>query len=730
VRAAVVLWGVVACAGCGNDTIPAVPAPYGFDTRPPNPTCVAPADRPPTSSNVTAVVAFPNLKFSAPIRIAQAPGDASTFYVVQKTGEMLSFPNDPATPQSSVKTVGSLAGLVNAAPGEAGLLGMAFHPQFQSNRYVYFSYTAPQGPINLRSTISRFVLKSDGTLDMNTKTVVFPANDDSPNLADQPYENHNGGNILFGPDGYLYYGLGDGGSGGDPENRSQNLQVVFGKMMRLDVDNIPAGKRYGIPPTNPFKNGGGLPEIYAWGFRNPWRWSFDRDTGELWVGDVGQNEWEEIDRVELGGNYGWKIKEGTHCYGQDPCVVPGLIDPIVEYQHPNGNGPASVTGGYVYRGPGVPSLVGTYLYADEVSGELFAIVYDAMGKPQHTKLLDLGGNPSTFGEGNDGEVYIADYATGKISKLMPSDGPRTSNFPLKLSQTGCVDPNDATKPAGGLIPYGVTDALWSDGADKQRWLALPDGQQIHVGDDGDWDLPNGTVLMKQFSIGGKRVETRLFMRHPDGVWAGYSYEWNEAGTDADLLPAGKNKTVGSQRWSYPSRAECLACHTAAAGRSLGLETQQLNADFTYVSTLRISNQIATLDHLGMFDQPIGDPAALPSLPRIDDAAQPLEARARGYLHANCSFCHRPMSTGQGPADFRFATSLLDTKTCNAKPQEGDLGVKGALLLAPGSPSQSLISLRMHALDVNRMPPLASSVVDTTGSKLVDDWITALTACPK
>jgi uncharacterized repeat protein (TIGR03806 family) len=730
VRAAVVLWGAVALDGCGEGA--PVRAPFGFDTRPLNPTCVAPG-RPTGSTTVTIGPAFANLKFSAPVAMRQAPGDPSRWFLIQKTGQVMMFPNDPSAPQSAVVQVADLSSLVNAVPGEGGLLGFAFHPSFASNHYVFFSYTAPSAssPANLRSTITRFTMNADGTLVASSNTPIFPPNDDSPNLADQPYENHNGGNILFGPDGYLYFGLGDGGSGGDPQNRSQNLTVVFGKMLRLDVDNT-GGKRYGVPADNPFASGpsGNLPEIFAWGLRNPWRWSFDKDTGELWVGDVGQNLYEEIDKLQLGGNYGWHIKEGFHCYAQDPCDVPGLIDPIVEYPHPNGNGPASVTGGYVYRGSAIPSLQGTYLYADEVSGELFGIVYDAMGKPQHTKLGDVGGNPSSFAEGLDGELYVLDFTSGKLTGFSPpTAGGTNTAFPQKLSQTGCVDPANPTRPADGLIPYGVNVALWSDGADKQRWMAIPDGTQIHVNDDGDWDLPVGSVLMKQFSLGGKPVETRLLMLHPDGVWAGYSYEWDDDGTDATLLPAGKTKTAFGQKWTFPSRSECLACHTAAAGRSLGPETLQLNGDFTYEATRRISNQIATLDHLGLFDAAIGDPTTLPALPSIDDGNQPVDTRARAYLHANCSFCHRPNSTGQGPADFRFATDFAMTNVCNAMPQEGDLGVMGSRLLVPGAAAQSIMSLRMHALDVTRMPPLATSTVDATGTQLIDDWIRSLTACP-
>ncbi len=292
-----------------------------------------------------------------------------------------------------------------------------------------------------------------------------------------------------------------------------------------------------------------------------------------------------------------------------------------------------------------------------------------------------------------------------------------------------MDPADPKKPAPGLIPYDVNSPLWSDGAAKERYLALPDGKQIHVADDGHWELPIGTVLMKNFSMGDRRVETRLFMHHPDGSWGGYSYEWDDAQTDATLLPANKSRQVGNQTWYYPSRAECVRCHTSAAGFSLGLETGQLNRDLTYAATGRTSNQLTTFDHLGLLEAPLPSAAETQARYPAPTGSDPLELRARAYLHANCSFCHRPNSTGQGPADFRFSTSLAQVGVCNVAPQEGDLGITNARLLAPGEPARSILSVRMHSLGVSRMPPLGTRAEDTAGASVVDAWISSLTACP-
>ena len=682
---------------------------FGIDTRPSNPTCKAPPRPLGGSATVSATPVFADKPFNQPVALFQAPGDTSRFFVVERAGAVKVFAD--AGPASDFI---DLTSRVNSGTLEAGLLGMAFHPNFSQNGQVFVSYTGyGGGPVGLVSTLSRFTSKDGGlTLDSASEDVLF--------TLVQPFSNHNGGNLAFGKDGYLYFGLGDGGSGGDPFDNGQTLDSWFGKMLRFDVD---GGTPYAIPPDNPFAGGGGKPEIFAWGLRNPWRFSFDRATGDLWVGDVGQSAWEEIDVVKLGGNYGWHDKEGSHCYAIDPCVGP-YIDPIVEYDHGVGQ---SVTGGYVYRGAAIPSLWGSYLFADYVAGSVFRVVYDPQtGKPSSELLLSTSINVSSFGEDLAGELYLVDLK-GAIYRIDAAGASPPDPFPTLLSQTGCVQPGDATAPAEGLIPYGVNAPFWSDGAKKQRWLAIPDGTTISLSSDGDMDLPVGSVVMKTFEVQGQRAETRLFVRHDDGGWAGYSYEWNDQGTDATYLPAAKEKVIGGQTWHYPSSAECLSCHTAAAGRTLGLETLQLNGPFAYPGGV-VADQLATLDHLQLFTGGLpAPPAALPALPDPFGAAA-APARARAYLHTNCSMCHRAGGTGVGTADYRFALDFSQIGACNADPQAGDLGVTGAKILVPGSPATSVMSLRLHAGGANRMPPLASNVHDALGIGLVDGWIAGMADC--
>jgi uncharacterized repeat protein (TIGR03806 family) len=278
-----------------------------------------------------------------------------------------------------------------------------------------------------------------------------------------------------------------------------------------------------------------------------------------------------------------------------------------------------------------------------------------------------------------------------------------------------------------VIPFSVALPFWSDGAEKARFLALPDGKTIEVADDGDFTLPIGGVTMKNFSTEGKLFETRFFVRHNDGSYNGYSYEWNADQTDATLVdPNGKDAMVGQLAWTYPSRTGCFTCHSEAAGRSLGLETRQLNTVGTYPSTGLKANQFNTLLHIGMLS---GNTALKAPFPAKDDATAPLETRARAYLAANCSNCHRPSGPGRGHFNALFDTPFKDMGICNEMPEQGNLGVPGAPVLKPGDHASSVLWLRMSQRMANFMPPIASKIPDSVGADMLASWIDATTACP-
>lgn len=670
-------------------------------------TCVAPV-RPPLGSIAALEPAFEPLVFRKAIGLYQRPGDDQRWYVAEQRGTIQTFlPGDGVATQYI-----DLTAEVDDGSSEAGLLGVAFHPDFALNGRLLLSYTVDGSPFV--SHIAEVTGTVDGLSAMGPPQVLM--------TVDQPYENHNGGDIKFGPDDYLYLSFGDGGAANDPQDNGQDVNTLLAKMLRIDVD---SASPYAIPPDNPFAAGGGSPEIFAWGLRNMWRFSFDRATGALWGGDVGQNQREEVDVVELGKNYGWNEKEGTRCFeANTPCDDPQWTDPVAEYDHGEGE---SITGGYVYRGTAIPELAGAYLYGDYSSGTIWALL-DGSSAPE--PILDSGLNISAFGEGADGELYVIDYSSvsSRIYKLVPAGDVGTGNLPVLLSATGCVKPDDPKKPVDALVPYEVNVPLWSDGAVKQRWLSMPADSRITIEADGDWTLPIGTVLLKEFALGGKRIETRLFVRHEDGGWAGYPYEWNDAESDATLVVNGKTKEIGGQTWLYPSGVECLECHGDAAGRSLGLETAQLNRDFAEGSGLS-GNQLAYLQRKGLFESDPGDPEDLAAFPAPDDETASLESRARAYLHSNCSNCHRPGGTTQSTMDLRDSTALADTNTCGVDPLQGTFGHPAAKLLVPGDAKESMLVIRMHLLGEGRMPDLGSSLVDSHGSHLVAQWIESLATCP-
>ncbi len=391
---------VLALSGCGGGSESFDPPP---DTDPP------PSGDPPP---IAVQQAFTQLAFSQPLAMLQAPGDDTAWYVVERPGNIRVFPNAADASMADVDTFANLTGRVNSGPGEAGLLGMAFHPDFAANGEVFLSYTRGA---NLESVIARFdVDSSTGNLDVDSEEVLL--------TIEQPQGNHNGGNVAFGPDGFLYIGFGDGGGSGDPQGNGQNTTNVHGTILRIDVD---GGSPYAIPADNPFAGNTecfqgtstmDCPEIFAWGFRNPWRFSFDRDTGDLWVGDVGQNSWEEVNRVEISENYGWNEREGAHCFppGTTNCDTDN-VDPIAEYDHSQGN---SVTGGYVYRGSDIAGLQGFYVFGDFGSGRIWAVPFDSTQGTDPIELIDTALNIASFAESNAGELYLLHFSGGTIHQIV------------------------------------------------------------------------------------------------------------------------------------------------------------------------------------------------------------------------------------------------------------------------------------------------------------------------
>ncbi len=690
---------LAACGGSGGGSDGSGGPVIGLLERPGNSSCLAFQ----ASGEVQLTAITPALGFTAPLLLLPHPTDNNLIYVVEQGGTVYRV-------DLSTETRSTLVNLADFYPlsscAECGLLGMAFDPDFATNGYLYLSFT--QGP-GVTSYVARFEstdngqsLRTNGSGDLVRTDLVTQS---------QPFSNHNGGHIAFGPDDLLYVGLGDGGSGDDPGNRAQDLSTRLGKLLRYNADGSPASN--GVS--------GSVPEIYAYGLRNPWRWSFDRSTGALWAGDVGQDDFEEINIITRGGNYGWRCYEGFQRTANSCSASGPFIEPVHAYGRTDG---ISVTGGYVYRGGAIPSLQGDYLFSDFGSGTLWALERQANGSYQRRTLLETGRNVASFGQDNQGELYLV--TTSGLFRIDPVVV--ETELPQRLSETGCVQASAPWQPADGLIPYAPIEGFWSDGADKTRYLALPDNTTIALTDSGDFLFPRGSVLVKNFSLDQRLIETRLYLHNADGSWAGYSFQWDDAGSDAQLVAGAQDVDVGGQIWHYPSAGECAQCHTQAAGFSLGLETLQLDTNFTYPQTGISANQLDTLAGIGVLESPPTSAQRSRRLtPSIDQAAS-LEARARSYLHSNCSHCHRPGGTTQSSMDLRLTTALVATGACGVAPSNGDLGRPGAQLLTPGDAANSLLHLRMLAEDSNRMPPISTLQVDDAGAQLVADWIDSLASC--
>jgi uncharacterized repeat protein (TIGR03806 family) len=715
----------------------------GLDVRPSNTSCLA-GDAPDTDVSFALQQVYPALSFQAPVAMVHEPGNESRWYVVEQTGHVRVFDNQVNVSTSRVLI--DLSALVDFDANERGLIGMAFHPDYATNHKVYLSYTHtdgsdincdPTSEVGCDHTFNVVEYRStDGGLTLNSATATQILTIHKPGIW------HHGGNLVFGADGYLYLGTGDGGGIGDPHppiGNGQRLSTIMGKLLRIDVTNNPVGTPYAIPAgnlnaTNAICNDDrgaypqDCPEIYAYGLRNPWRWSFDRDTQELWLGDVGQDEREEIDHVVQNGNYGWRCFEGSQPF--DSICGPNAataIAPIAEFDHGTGN---AIVGGYVYRGTQIPALRGRFVFGDYVPGYIWSIATDTTPTLTLTAQdgLNAGFSISSFAEGVDGELYALDIGGGRVMKIVAAGSPTGHVIPDLLSATGCVSSTDPKLPASGLIPYAPIAPFWSDNALKSRFLAVPDGQQISINSTNDFDFPVGSVLVKNFQLNGKLIETRLFMHHNDGTWAGYTYEWNAQQTDATRVIGGKNVTIGSQQWHYPSESQCLRCHTAAAGRTLGLEVSQQNSLIAYPATGRTANQLTTLDHIGMLSPALSQPVEdLPTMPNPYGTAGTLEQRARAYLHTNCSQCHRPGGGTPATMDLRYTTPLASTNACEVAPQDS-LGISNARLIAVGAAARSLIAVRPSRTDSTSMPPFQPRVVDAPGVALLTSWINGLASC--
>jgi glucose/arabinose dehydrogenase/mono/diheme cytochrome c family protein len=698
---------------------------------------------------------------------------SNTIFVAERRGRISYIPDiNAASPQRVVfLDIVNQVSFDNTPEGERGLLGFAFHPGFSTNGYLYVYYLAPGAPYIDR--LARF------TTDLGTFTVNTNSQLKLFDVVDQDF-NHNGGDLHFGNDGYLYIGMGDEGQQYNFRQNSQRIDKdLYSALLRIDVDRKPGNLEprpsantttiytngsgqafYSIPTDNPFVNATtflGAPintntlraEMFAVGFRHIWRFSIDQPTGEIWVGDVGQDRYEEINLVTNGGNYGWAYLEGlsntvalynntTLLSNPPPAFVPA--PPLYVYPHnavPGGNPQFkgnSVTGGIRYRGTRLPELTGAYIFGDFESTHVWAL-----WRTNNTVLVQrLGSTIAAAGFGHDpgnGDVLVANYVMNRVERLVRLDASGTT-FPQKLSETGAFADLADLAPNPGLVNYEPIVAFWSDHAIKRRWFGIPDltNTVTHV-TDGNWTLPAGMVWVKHFDLElergnpatKKRLETRFIVKTTNDVY-GVSYAWNAAGSEAFLVPDGGtnfNLTITNglatfnQQWSIPSRSECLVCHTEAGGRALSFNTRELNQ--TSIMNGFAGNQLALLSGAGYFANPVFAPQTLPSFAPADDASVSLEHRVRSYLSVNCVQCHQPEGAGPGTWDARAWLTLFQTELINGTLYNNG-GNPANKLVIPGDAAHSVVLQRIRANGFSRMPPLATAVIDEAATNLLHAWI--------
>jgi uncharacterized repeat protein (TIGR03806 family) len=765
-------WALAVVVLLAGPALPARAKPYGLTNRPaigPFLNGTMPEVAPSISGNWSAVVAFTNLLFTNSVGLTPVPG-TDELCVWEREGRVWTFHNSPGTAEKKL-----VLDVSNQCQGwdDSGLLGIAFHPGFTTNHFMFVYYTwvkpgtvagspttrpEPVLPDTYHDRLERYTLDANGVAIPDSVKIFV-------DLTNQTVWHHGGGMFFHPTNGFLYYTDGDNSVGDNDQIINKSL---YSGVFRIDVDcrggnvsHAPPRQpmngftaNYFVPNDNPFVGQSNvLEEFFCLGLRSPHRMTFDPPTGRIFIGDVGESSREEIDVIEPGEsalNFQWNRCEGN-LGKMTPPFIGTSRGPVLDYTHSEGR---AVIGGYVYRGRDFTNdLGGKYIFGDNVMRTIWAMDETAT-PPKKTVLcvLPKGEGPnsgsdytglSSFGLDAAGEIYLCQMSSigGRIYKLQRG-GPPPALHPLPklLSQTGAFADLEKLQPAASLIPYTVNSPLWSDGAVKSRWLALPTDSKIHFAAKGEWSFPGGTVFVKDFQLPVddtnpkilRRLETRLLVCDTSGGVYGASYKWRADNSDADLVNAGTNEDITittangtrTQRWFYPGRQDCLTCHTPQSGGVLGVKTRQLNGDFKYPDGVT-DNQIRAWNHIGLFDTKLNE-AAIPrfaKLVNITNTTAPLELRVRSYLDANCAQCHRPGGAGAF-FDARFDTPLKQQNLING-PVANQMGISGAKVVVSGDTNKSILFRRVSIVGENQMPPLAKNVVDDKAVSIIAQWISSL-----
>jgi uncharacterized repeat protein (TIGR03806 family) len=657
---------------------------------------------------------------------------------------------------------------------------ICFHPKFAENGFMYLGWNGPSEGDNKWTRITRY------TLARKAPFGIVP--DSAKLIIEWPSNGHNGGAMTFGLDGMLYITSGDGTSDSDTNLKGQGLDHLLAKVLRIDVDHPEGERPYSVPKDNPFVGQkDAVPETYAYGFRNPWRIATDPKTGHIWVGNNGQDLWEQVYFLERGANYGWSVYEGSHPFYLNRKLGPTPVSkPAAEHHHSESR---SLTGGIVYYGKKLPELRGAYIYGDHSTGKVWAIKHDGKRVTWHREIADTPLHITVFALDADGELLLADHAKlgeGGFYRLVPRPADQAGHeFPRMLSASGLFKSVAGHKVQPALIPYSVNSPLWSDGAHKERFIGLVgENPKIDFHPTAAWGFADGTVLVKSFALemvegdpaSRKWIETR-FLTRQQGEWVGYSYAWNDEQTDGMLVEnegadrefvIHSGNTQRKQSWHFPSRTECMVCHSRAANFVLGLTGTQMNRDHDYGEV--VDNQLRTLEHLNVFkvdwrrdvtsemrqalitagktekeadaemhritatrnqrEAPYSSLLAKrpPEYQRLTDpydSKADLTARAKSYLHVNCSICHVEAGGGNAQMELGNLTPLAKMRLLDTKPMHHTFDLRDAKLIAPGEPDRSVLLHRVALRGQGQMPPMSTSVVDEPAVTMLREWIASL-----